>query len=88
MSQKTPWPFPAYQNHDAEPEFDESSVQSHAGLDDLEVPLTPEMAAEVEKAHANALAGKPGELRFQIQVKRADGSVEDRTLVGRVTGVS
>jgi hypothetical protein len=54
----------------------------------VEIPLTPEMAEQVAKAHENALKGQPGELRFDVEVKRADGRVEKHTLIATVTGLA
>lgn len=61
-----------------------NQIHAHANL---ELPLTPEMARQVEQARQNALAGKPGELRFEVEVKRADGRVEKHTLTGRIDGL-
>lgn len=61
--------------------------QIHAALD-LELPLTPEVQAAVAQARQDALTGSPGELLMQVEVRRADGRVEQHTLTGRVTGLA
>lgn len=61
----------------------EPQIHAHA---DLEIPLTPEMLQQIEQARANHVAGVPGELRFELEVKRADGRVEKHTLIGTLTG--
>lgn len=63
----------------------EPQINAHL---DLSLPLTPEMQETVALARANALKGQPGELSFQIEIKRANGTVEHHTLVGRVDGVA
>jgi hypothetical protein len=63
----------------------EPQINAHL---DLDLPLTPQMQKTVALARENALKGVPGELSFQIEIKRADGRVEKHTLVGKVDGVA
>lgn len=47
---------------------------------------TPEQA--IEQARKDLLAGKPGNLTFVVEVKRANGTVEHHTLTGRVSAAN
>lgn len=58
-------------------------TQVHAAVN-TEIPLPPGAAEALAQAHTNALAGKGGELRFEVEIKRADGRVEKQTLIGTV----
>lgn len=61
--------------------------QIHAALD-LDIPFTPEMEELIRRARQDALTGTPGELHMEVEVRRANGRVEQHTLVGRVTGLA
>lgn len=54
----------------------------------VDLQLSPAMVKTIRKARAQALKGIPGELSFQIEVKRANGTVEQHTLIGKVDGVA
>lgn len=50
-----------------------------------ELPLPPGAAEAIAQARADALAGKPGNLVFELEIKRANGTIEKHTLSGVAT---
>lgn len=42
----------------------------------------------IEQARKDLLAGTPGNLTFVVEVKRANGTVEQHTLTGRVSAAN
>jgi len=49
------------------------------------IPLPPGAAEAISQARQDALTGKPGNLHFVVEVKRANGTVETHHLIGRVS---
>lgn len=55
---------------------------------EIQMELPPEAAEAIERARADHLAGKPGELHFTLTVTRKDGTVDQVALVGTVDGAA
>lgn len=49
------------------------------------IPLPPGAADAIAQARRDALAGKPGNLVFEVEIKRANGTVEKHTVSGTVS---
>jgi hypothetical protein len=48
----------------------------------MDIELPPGAAEAIAQYRKDALAGKPGNLIFEVEIKRADGTIEKHALTG------
>jgi hypothetical protein len=51
----------------------------------MDIALPPGSDQAIAQAHRDALAGRPGNLIFEVEIKRANGTIEKHVLTGVAT---